>query len=149
MTIQAEELTKLANRDEYQPDGVTHPPTPLREQPLGQVPPEIGEKTRRFLEEQAAAAAYDPDERFEVLGIFCELLRSASVDGGTKRRRGEKPSWKVDQSHRRAIYSHLGRWATGERHDPDSGAHPLIHAAWRCLAVAWQEMHEEQERRAE
>ncbi len=31
------------------------------------------------------------------------------------------------------------KWKQGELHDKDSGAHPLVHAAWRCLAIACSE----------
>jgi hypothetical protein len=79
------------------------------------------------------------NEQAEVLGWFLHLLQSATADGGRKRAAGEKPSWKVDTSHEAAIFSHLNKWKHGEKKDKDSGAHPLVHAAWRCLAIAWQE----------
>lgn len=78
-------------------------------------------------------------EQAEVLGTFTEMLRIVTADGGTKRARGEKPSWKVDPSHEAAIFSHLNKWKHGEKTDPDSGSHPLVHVAWRALAIAWQE----------
>lgn len=82
--------------------------------------------------------ASEPDE---IIDEFTTLLRMATGDGAAKRRAGEKPSWKVDDSHEGAIFSHLTKWKRGEKIDPDSGAHPLVHAAWRCLAIAWQETH--------
>lgn len=83
--------------------------------------------------------SYDPREQDELLGIFREMLKAPTGDGGAKRLAGSKPSWKVDPSHRKAIFSHLGKWVAGELIDKDSGAHPLVHVAWRCLAQAWQE----------
>lgn len=79
------------------------------------------------------------EEQKEVLSIFMRLLESATTDGGRKRQAGLKPSWKIDTTHEAAIFSHLNKWKHGEKVDPDSGAHPLVHMAWRCLAVAWQE----------
>lgn len=83
--------------------------------------------------------AYDPAEQLEIEQAFMEMLRACTKDGANKRQAGEKPSWKVDPSHRKAIFSHLGKWVSGELVDPESGAHPLVHAAWRCLAQAAQE----------
>lgn len=82
---------------------------------------------------------WTPSEPEEIIAIFSDLLRAATGDGAAKRRAGEKPSWKVDTSHEGAIFSHLTKWKRGELVDPDSGAHPLVHAAWRCLAIAYQE----------
>ena len=79
-------------------------------------------------------------EQAEVLEAFAGLLLAAGADGGRKRAAGVKVSWTIDREHRRGIYSHLGRWQEGERIDADSGAHPLVHVAWRALAVAWQEV---------
>lgn len=78
-------------------------------------------------------------EQAEVLGYFALMLTSVSKDGGRKRAAGLKPSWKIDKSHVPAMFSHLNKWFHGERADKDSGVHPLIHLAWRALAVAWQE----------
>lgn len=39
------------------------------------------------------------------------------------------------------MFSHLSHWKHGELVDPDSLAHPLVHLAWRALAIAWQETH--------
>ncbi len=79
----------------------------------------------------------------EILGTFLSLLEGPTGDGGVKRAAGLKPSWKVDTSHYRAANSHWCRWADGERVDADSGCHPLVHVAWRLLAVAWQEMRDD------
>lgn len=78
-------------------------------------------------------------EQHEVIGCFIDLLMAATGDGGKKRAAGSKPSWKVDEGHEGAIFSHITKWKRGERVDPDSGVHPLAHAAWRCLAIAAQE----------
>ncbi len=82
---------------------------------------------------------WTPAEPEEIIAIFSGMLRAATGDGAAKRRSGTKPSWKVDDSHEGAIFSHITKWKRGEKVDADSGAHPLVHAAWRCLAIAWQE----------
>ena len=81
------------------------------------------------------------EEQQEVLDIFYEMLAAATADGGRKRASGTKPLWKVDDSHEAALFSHLNKWKHGELADADSGAHPLVHLAWRALAIAWQETH--------
>ena len=80
-------------------------------------------------------------EEVEVLQIFNELLKAATVDGAKKRALGLKPSWKIDE-HKAAMLRHLKRWRQGEKHDKDSGASPLVHVAWRALAIAAQEKYE-------
>lgn len=80
-------------------------------------------------------------EQAEVLREFGRMLAGTSRDGGRKRAAGLKPSWKVDTSHEAAIWSHMRKWRMGERVDPESGQHPLVHLAWRALAIAWQETH--------
>lgn len=83
---------------------------------------------------------YDPKEQDTVIEAFTELLRAVTRDGGRKRAAGEKPPWFADDGHTRALYSHLYKWAgRRERVDPDSGAHPLVHLAWRALAIAYRE----------
>ncbi len=82
------------------------------------------------------------EEQRELIAIFAEMLWAPTGDGGDKRGRGEKPSWKIDPSHEAAIFSHLNKWKHGEKVDSDSGAHPLVHLAWRALAIAWQEDEE-------
>ena len=81
------------------------------------------------------------EEQAELMQDFIDLLLSPGADGGRKRAAGAKVDWRVDTGHLRAVYSHLGKHAAGERVDADSGAHPLAHCAWRCLAVAWVETH--------
>lgn len=78
-------------------------------------------------------------EREVVLDTFTKMLAQVTGDGSKKRQRGEKPPWWRDDSHEAAIFSHLNKWKHGEKHDRDSGAHPLVHLAWRCLAISWQE----------
>lgn len=78
-------------------------------------------------------------EVLDVLLRFWGELAKATGDGSRKRQAGEKPPWYRDDSHEGAIFSHLTKWKRGEMVDPDSGAHPLVHAAWRCLAIACRE----------
>ena len=80
-------------------------------------------------------------EQAELLREFATMLAATSRDGGRKRSAGLKPSWKVDPSHEAAVFSHLNKWKHGEKVDPDSGQHPLVHLGWRALAIAWQETH--------
>ena len=79
------------------------------------------------------------DERADVLNRFTAELAKATGDGSKKRRAGTKPPWYVDAMHEAAIFSHITKWKRGELIDADSGAHPLVHAAWRCLAIACRE----------
>ena len=79
------------------------------------------------------------DEQEDLLQRFLTELRKPTGDGAKKRSRKEKPPWYVDPSHEAAVFSHLMKWKKGELVDPDSGAHPLVHAAWRLLAIACQE----------
>ena len=72
---------------------------------------------------------------------FEQMLRAVSGDGGNKRRAGTKPPWWMDASHEAAIFSHLNKWKHGELQDKDSGQHPLVHMAWRALAIAYQEVY--------
>jgi hypothetical protein len=82
-------------------------------------------------------------ETDEVQRIFGQMLAMATGDGSKKRSAGLKPKWTVDPSHEAALFSHLNKWKHGEKKDPDSGAHPLVHLAWRALAIAWQETNAE------
>lgn len=84
---------------------------------------------------------YDAREQEVLMEVFSALLRSATKDGGRKRSRGEKPPWWCDDSHEAAIFSHLNKWKHKERSDKDSGAHPLVHLAWRALAIAYRETY--------
>lgn len=86
---------------------------------------------------------YDPTEQLTLSLVFSHLLRSATGDGGKKRARGEKPPWWRDPVHEAAIWSHINKWKHGEKRDKDSNVHPLVHAAWRCLAIAYIETYGE------
>ena len=86
-------------------------------------------------------SAYDVSEQDTIARVFSEMLCSVTKDGGKKRSRGEKPPWWHDSSHEAALFSHLNRWKHGVLVDPDSGAHPLVHLAWRALAIAHQETY--------
>lgn len=79
------------------------------------------------------------NEREAVLNTFRAMLSLATGDGSKKRQAGLKPPWYRDPSHEAAVFSHLNKWKHGEKADPDSGVHPLVHAAWRLLAIAYQE----------
>lgn len=85
--------------------------------------------------------AYDPREQDVLLEVFTTLLRGVTKDGGRKRAANTKPPWFRDNSHEAAIFSHINKWKHGEKLDPDSGQHPLVHCAWRCLAIAYQETY--------
>jgi len=85
--------------------------------------------------------SYDASEQGLVNEVFKALLASATGDGGKKRAAGLKPPWWRDPAHEAAIFSHLNKWKHGERVDPDSGAHTLVHLAWRALAIAYQETY--------
>lgn len=78
-------------------------------------------------------------ERADIIHRFTEELLKVTGDGSRKRQAGEKPPWYEDDSHMGAVFSHLTKWYRGEMVDADSGAHPLVHAAWRFLAIACQE----------
>lgn len=82
-------------------------------------------------------------EQHEILGAFNDILAGPTGDGGNKRAAGTKPLWKVDTSHAGAAWRHYNRWIEGERVDAESGCHPLAHAAWRLLAIAYQEMRQD------
>lgn len=84
---------------------------------------------------------YDASEQAILLDVFKDMLKSATKDGGNKRAAGIKPPWWCDPDHEKAIYSHLNKWKHGELRDSDSGAHPLVHLAWRSLAIAYQETY--------
>lgn len=80
-----------------------------------------------------------PTEQDKVIEVFSAMLRDATRDGGRKRAAGIKPPWWRDPAHEPAVFSHLSKWKHGEQRDGDSGAHPLVHLAWRALAIAYQE----------
>lgn len=84
---------------------------------------------------------YDASEQDVVNQVFADMLRDATGDGGKKRAAGLKPPWWKDDAHEAATYSHRNKWKHGETADADSGAHPLVHEAWRLLAIAYQERY--------
>ena len=84
-------------------------------------------------------ADYDPGEQDQVMAIFTALLREPTRDGGRKRAASLKPPWYEDDSHEAAMFSHLSKWKHGIKADLDSGVHPLVHLAWRALAIAAKE----------
>ncbi len=92
--------------------------------------------------ERDGAYDWDASEPDQIIEEFSKMLRLVTGDGAKKRAAGQKVSWKVDTGHEAAMYRHLEYWEMGEKHDKDSGAHPLVAAAWRALAVAWRETHE-------
>lgn len=73
--------------------------------------------------------------------VFVLMLRGCTVDGGNKRAAGLKVPWWRDEEHMAAVWSHFRRREQGELRDPHSGAHPFVHAAWRMLAIAYQETY--------
>lgn len=95
----------------------------------------------RFLDGECPPDEYDASEQGLLIEVFKDMLWSVTKDGGNKRARGEKPPWWKDQAHEAAIFSHLNKWRHGELADSDSGAHPLVHLAWRALAIAYQETY--------
>jgi len=82
---------------------------------------------------------YDSNEQRIVIDTFANMLDAVTKDGGRKRAARIKPPWWEDMSHEPAMFSHLNKWKHGEMVDKDSGAHPLVHLAWRALAIAYQE----------
>ncbi|MDR7528669.1 MAG: DUF5664 domain-containing protein [Armatimonadota bacterium] len=70
---------------------------------------------------------------------FLRMLATVSADGQRKRRAGLKVPWWRDPGHWPALERHVARHVLGQKVDPDSGQHPLVHVAWRALAVVWQE----------
>jgi hypothetical protein len=79
-------------------------------------------------------------ETEHILDTFRTMLEGPTGDGKAKRDAGTKPHWSIDPSHLRKGVGHLNKYLAGDNVDPDSGCHPLVHAAWRLLAVAWQDM---------
>ena len=78
-------------------------------------------------------------EQEDLLRRFHDGLAKCSGDGFTKRMKRTKPPWFEDPDHEAAFWRHYHRWLDDELVDVDSGAHPLIHCAWRLLAIACKE----------
>ena len=77
------------------------------------------------------------DEQREIIETFVDMLLLPTLDGGNKRARGTKVSWKTDPTHVAAAFRHLD--PSRETFDSDSRAHKYVHAAWRLLAAAYQQ----------
>lgn len=97
-------------------------------------------------------------EQYDLMGRFYEMLWGPTGDGATKRSKGEKDPWYIDDGHLIAGFRHLikglgickfddlchqayeslpEKWHNApmkEEIDPDSGEHHFAHAAWRFLA---------------
>lgn len=82
-----------------------------------------------------------PNEQAALLAVFSEMLSAPTGDGKKKRAAGLKQPWWRDLGHEAAFFSHLWKWKRGDRIDHDSGVHPLVHLAWRALALAYIETH--------
>lgn len=111
---------------------------------LGQLSPERQERIKEKadkLRKEVMKEQYDASEQDKLLEVFMGLLKSATKDGGKKREAGLKQPWWKDSEHEAAIFSHLNKWKHGEKQDKDSKAHPLVHLAWRALAIAYQETY--------
>ena len=100
---------------------------------------QASERDQRILEQ--VTQPYDPSEQEAILRAFMKLLAKPTEDGGRKRVAKTKVPWTIDPGHEAALFSHLAKWKKGNLVDEDSGAHPLVHVAWRALALAHQEMH--------
>ena len=88
---------------------------------------------------------YDASEQDDILREFVTLLSLPTADGGRKRAAGTKVNWKVDPDHLAAAYRHIQRYENGDIYDAESGAHALLHAGWRLIAKADQDMHRGEE----
>ena len=98
-------------------------------------------EVRRQIAEVEAEAQYDASEQDVLARVFAQMLRACTVDGGRKRAAGLKVPWWRDPEHEAAIFSHLNAWYHGVVQDADSGAHPLVHLAFRALCIAYQETY--------
>lgn len=79
-------------------------------------------------------------ETDHILDVFQQMLAGPTGDGKTKRDAGLKEHWSIDKTHLRKGLGHVQKYLAGENVDPDSGCHPLVHAAWRFIAVAYQDL---------
>lgn len=84
-------------------------------------------------------------EAADILARFTAELSKATADGSRKRQSGDKVPWWEDKGHIAAFYRHLQVWEKADMEgrptpmDRQSGAHPLVHSAWRLLSIACQE----------
>jgi hypothetical protein len=104
-------------------------------------PHELPEHVVQALEDPDLEEAYDDSEQDVLMHVFCEMLWAATRDGGKKREAGTKVPWWKDTTHMAAVWSHFRKRAQSKFEDSNSGAHPYVHAAWRLLAIAYQETH--------
>ncbi len=105
------------------------------------IPRELVDNADFKAQSHSVDRSYNPSEQDKVIEVFSNMLRAATKDGGKKRALGLKDPWWKDSNHEAAIFSHLSKWKHGEKQDKDSGAHPLIHLGWRCLAQAYIEIY--------
>ena len=96
------------------------------------------EKINRSTEAQQKPSDLFTTEQDDFLAFAIDLLRIVSGDGENKRRAGLKVPWQID-SHEGSFFGHVAEWKKGNLHDPDSKLHPMAHAAWRAIAIAYQE----------
>lgn len=78
-------------------------------------------------------------ETDHILDVFQQMLAGPTGDGKNKRDAGLKEHWTTDPTHLRKGIGHLNKYLNGEDIDADSNGSPLINAAWRFLAVAYQD----------
>jgi len=64
------------------------------------------------------------DELARVYGRGCEKYAPRNWERGY--------AWGLSLA---ALLRHVSSWAMGESVDPQSGLHPLAHAAWHCLTL--------------
>ncbi len=83
---------------------------------------------------------YDSREQEVLMHVFMAMLWEPTKDGGRKRVAGIKVPWWRDPGHVEHMQNHLAAYEYGNKVDKDSGAHPLVHVAWRALAQAYQEV---------
>ena len=95
----------------------------------------------KFFAQRQSNLSYDSSEQDVLMEVFTAMLRQPTKDGGKKREANAKEPWWRDPEHMAAVWSHFRRHERGELVDPESGAHPFVHAAWRLLAIAFQETY--------
>jgi hypothetical protein len=100
------------------------------------------EVERGVFVEVEVGEVYDPKEQDEAVEALTQVIRTVLKDGGRKRAAGTKPPWWKDDSHERALFSHLYKvFGLKETMDKDSGADGLAHLGVRALMLAYQRTH--------